>query len=95
MIARIVIWVVLVSIISFLTLTVNVGIQPEIQSDIALRQMERSDTAAVEMRASTHAFQYRGPIAGASIFLVSLMLFWPELSHPFKRRKGSCDEVRD
>jgi hypothetical protein len=57
--AKIVIWVLFITVICVANIIINAAVQPEMMSDIALQQFEKSDQVAIEMRAFRSALAVR------------------------------------
>ena len=56
---KVVVWLLLIGLLFGANLIFNNAVQPDLASDVALRQLERSDQAAVETRVLNHAFAVR------------------------------------
>lgn len=79
MFKRLVILLILAILFGFCCSVCDSYISPEIESDLAIQQMNQSDEAAVELRVASQTLAYQYPIAFVVWLLVAVWLFRSEI----------------
>jgi len=90
--AKIVVFVLWLGLCGTISVVWNSAVQPEVVSDVAMRQFEPSDAVAVQMRGISRLSAIAVGVSAVIFILGSLLIFKAEIT---KLVKSAADAVKE